>query len=295
MPSYSEVLALPNRPKIGVVLSSGGIKPFAAIELFDFLEQAKIPIDLLIGSSGGAIAAVMKAMGQTIPEMRQSVQRFIKPELFHTDYNTIGSLLHLPFTSFGKGQGILQGSYFSQSIHEFVGNRRIEDLSIKTILQVTDIDTGLGVAMSEGDVATVMRASSALLPFLPPVEINGHWYADASFSDSMPVLQAVAGEMDIIIAMDFQSAVKHNGPKNYFEHFDRFNMQCIANLVHHNNLCAVEVHHYEIIFVEVAFDAEIQMWETSAIPIIAKQGAKAVEGVKEQIIKAIELFPCLVL
>ena len=111
MPDYTEVLALPNRPKIGLVLSSGGIKACAAFELFDFLEKAHIPIDLLVGCSGGSLACAYKATGMTITEMRQTVDLFAKrkQEILQLDYQAIGALLNLPFTHFNKGQRFDQG------------------------------------------------------------------------------------------------------------------------------------------------------------------------------------------
>jgi predicted acylesterase/phospholipase RssA len=43
------------RPKVGVVLGSGGIKPFSAIALFEFLDEMGIVVDLLVGCSGGGL------------------------------------------------------------------------------------------------------------------------------------------------------------------------------------------------------------------------------------------------
>ena len=48
---------------------------------------------------------------------------------------------------------------------DLVGDRRIEDLPIKTVVQVTDMETGLGMVLTEGSLAQAMYASSALTPF----------------------------------------------------------------------------------------------------------------------------------
>ncbi len=293
MPCYTDVLALPNRPKIDVVLSSGGIKSCAAIELFDFLEQAAIPIDLLVGCSGGAMLAAYKAISMTIEEMRQNLQRFAsyKSEILKIDYQTIGALLNIPLTHFTKGQGILKGEAFQKVMYEMLGDRRIEDLPIKTVIQVTDMETGLGKALTYGDLAKTVAASSSLVPLLPPVFLDGHWFVDGGYSTALPILQAVSRGIDIIIAIDFQSGVKNQNPTNYADYFYNFTLMSLRNAVHFQNSCAVDLHHYEIIFIEVAFEKDIALWAAESIPQIFEQGKLAVENAKKQIIEAIELYP----
>lgn len=291
MQTYTEVLAHSNRPKIGLVLSSGGIKPFAALELFAFLEEAQIPIDLLVGCSGGGIAAVLKSMGMPLAEMKQNMLSIVKPDIFKLDYNTAASLLHLPFAKFSKGKALFQKDEIFKSILKITGNRRLEELKIPTILQATDFETGESVILTEGKLAEVTYASSAIVPFLPPIEIQGKWYVDGQFSDPLPVLQAIGRGMDIIIAMDFQSGVTLHQAGNYYSFFEGFSLNCIKNTVHLANSLAVDAHAYEIIFIEVGFERGIRMWDTNALPYVFERGRVAVEAVKQQIIQAIELFP----
>ncbi len=293
MPSYTEILALPNRPKIGVVLSSGGAKACAAIELLDFLEQAKIPIDLLVGCSGGSMYSAYKAIGMTIAEMRQAGQRFAKRkrELMKIDFQTLGSLMHLPLSRYEKGRAIVNGEGLQKILYDIIGQRRIEDLPIETVIQVTDLETGLGKTLTEGDLAKAVCASSSLIPILPAVTIDGHLYVDGGYSAALPILQAVSRGIDIIIAMDFQSGVQHKHPTGYFDYFLSFIDSSVQNAVHFQNSFAIDMHHYEIIFIEVPFERDIALWEDNMIPYIFQQGKLAVENVKEQIIQAIALFP----
>ncbi len=291
MTNYLDVLASPRRPKIAVVLSSGGIKTCAAIELFVLLEKAQIPIDLLVGCSGGAIAAVGKAMGLEIAEMRHTVENMAKPETFTLDYRTLRALMRLPFSSFETEMGILKGAQLQKNMLEMVGDRRIEDLPIKTILQVTSMETGRGVAMSTGNLAKTLYASSAIIPFLPPIQIEGRWYVDGCYSVPLPILEAVLAGVDIIIAMDFQSGVASSTSTSYLEYFYNFNMDRLRNTVRLQNAFAVDTHHYEIVFIDVNFKEDIAMWNNAAIPYIYEQGKIAAERAKEGIIQAIELFP----
>ena len=87
--------------------------------------------------------------------------------------------------------------------------------------------------------------------FLPPIFINGHWFVDGGYSVALPVLQAVSRGVDIIIAVDFQSGVKSLQPTNYAEYFLNFIGKTVRNAVHFQNSLAIDMHHYEIIFIEV--------------------------------------------
>lgn len=290
MDKYSEILASPNRPTIGLVLSSGGIRPFAAIELFSFLEDANIPIDLLVGCSGGAIVSVLKALGYKSSEMRELVKLFIKPDLFKIDFETVGAMLHIPFMNYSKGKAIMQGQYPQREIAKIVGDRNIEDLLIKTVLQTTDLETGEGVALSEGNLAKALYASLAIVPFFPPIFVNGRWLVDGNFSNSTPTLEAVSRNIDIIISVDFNIGVKYQ-PSNIGEYYDFSMTMATRDMVHCQNALAVDIHHYEIIFIEVNYGGLINLWDTTALPEVYKRGKIAVDSAKSAIISAIEEFP----
>ncbi len=57
MKNPSQEAAPERRPKVGVVIGSGGLKALSAIALFEFLNEAQIDIDLLVGCSGGGLMA----------------------------------------------------------------------------------------------------------------------------------------------------------------------------------------------------------------------------------------------
>ncbi|NQV19763.1 MAG: patatin-like phospholipase family protein [Armatimonadetes bacterium] len=64
-----------NRKKIGLVLGSGGIKCFAAISILKFLKQNNIPVDLVVGCSGGSIVATMWGAGYSPEQIEENVSK----------------------------------------------------------------------------------------------------------------------------------------------------------------------------------------------------------------------------
>ena len=86
------------RPRVGVVLGSGGIKPMAAFSRFEFLEDAGIEVDLIaVGSSGGAVVVSMIGAGYKPAEARQiMLDMLFHGKLFdQTDHRSILGLAEL--------------------------------------------------------------------------------------------------------------------------------------------------------------------------------------------------------
>ena len=232
----------------------------------------------------------MKAIGKNASQMRELMKLFITPELFEVNYKTLATLFHIPFFTYSKDQALFKADKFKAGLKEVYGNQQMENLPIKTSLQVTDMETGRGQILSTGNFADAIYASSAISPFFPPILIDGRWIADGGFSSNLPLLHAVSQGIDIIIAMDFGCKVKGQAT-DYLSYFNMFLAQGNAENIHHKNSLALDLHHYEIIFSEVEFDSPVAMWDTEAIPTVSRQGKKTVEAIKDQITQAIELFP----
>jgi NTE family protein len=81
------------RPKVGVVVSSGGIKSISSIALFEFLEEAGIEVELLVACSGGSIFSGWWATCNDASYMRENVEALWTRDLFaKTDYRTLLSI-----------------------------------------------------------------------------------------------------------------------------------------------------------------------------------------------------------
>ena len=168
-----------NRPKIGVVLASGNIKAFAAIPVFEMLEQEQLDPDLVVGCSGGAIMAAAIGAGMSTQEIREKTKLFVQKRLFsQKDIRSLLGMYNLPFGRFDRTSGFLKPDRIKQVYRNVFRDKRLEDLKPKTLIQVTDIETGQGHVMEKGLLADVVYASGAIFPVLPAANIDGRWYAD---------------------------------------------------------------------------------------------------------------------
>ena len=137
-------------PKIGVVLSSGGLKPISSLALFDFLEEEGIEIDLCVGCSGGGIMAAFKGIGYDNQQIIDATNEFLKKKAFsNVNYQTLLSIANLPFGKFNLEKGLLKKEISLQTCEKLFGEYRLESLKFQTLLQTTDIQTGEGVILQK--------------------------------------------------------------------------------------------------------------------------------------------------
>lgn len=175
------------RPKIGLALGSGGARGLSHIGVLKVLEEEKIPIHMIAGSSIGALIGAIYSAGQNIRAMEKVALRLKRKFL-------------LDFTL--PKMGFIEGNRIRDFVRMFTYNKNIEDLDIPTAIVATDIRTGEKVIFQKGNVADAARASVAIPGVIVPVKWNGKLLVDGGVSDRVPV--SVVKEMgaDIVIAVD---------------------------------------------------------------------------------------------
>ncbi|HZG61202.1 MAG TPA: patatin-like phospholipase family protein [Anoxybacillus sp.] len=182
------------RPKIGLALGSGGARGFAHLGVIKVLEEENIPIDLIAGSSMGALVASLYASGLGIERLYKLAKAFKR-----NDYID----LTVP------KMGLISGRRIKEFIRLLTKGKRIEDLHIPIGIVATDLQKCEKVVFRTGLIADAVRASISIPGIFVPEQIDGRLLVDGGVIDRIPV--SVAREMgaDIVIAVDV-SHVKVN-------------------------------------------------------------------------------------
>ncbi|RAK23254.1 NTE family protein [Anoxybacillus vitaminiphilus] len=182
------------RPKIGLALGSGGARGFAHLGVIKVLEEEKIPIDFIAGSSMGALVAALYASGLGIERLYKLAKAFKR-----NDYID----LTVP------KMGLISGRRIKEFIRLLTKGKRIEDLHIPIGIVATDLQKCEKVVFRTGLIADAVRASISIPGIFVPEQIDGRLLVDGGVIDRIPV--SVAREMgaDIVIAVDV-SHVKVN-------------------------------------------------------------------------------------
>lgn len=159
-------------PRLGLALSGGTAKVIAHIGVIRALEEAGMVPDVLVGTSGGSLVAVVYASGKSVDDMVTMAEGINWRKL---------ARVRIPRLGLFSNQGV------AELVRDTVGDLHFEDLRIPTHVVTTDLLSGEKVVFSSGPVAPVVQASSSIPQIFSPVEIDGGLYADGGFVEYLPV------------------------------------------------------------------------------------------------------------
>ncbi|PEB55167.1 esterase [Bacillus pseudomycoides] len=184
-----------NEPKIGLALGSGGAKGFAHVGIIKVLREANIPIDMIAGSSIGALIGTFYAASCNVERLYRLAT------VFKRKY-------YLDFTV--PKMGFISGKRVKDMIKMFTYNKKLEELDIPTAVVATDILKGEKVVFTSGSIADAVRASISVPGVFVPEKIDGRLLVDGGVIDRIPVSVVKELGADIVIAVDV-SPIKING------------------------------------------------------------------------------------
>lgn len=187
--------------KIGLVLGGGGSRGFAHIGVLQVLHREQIPIDFIVGTSMGAIAGVLYALGLAPDEIAAGMQQEINKA------NPSRPLNRLSLLTSTARQRRLQ-----RLIEPAVGDRTFADLTIPVTVMAVDMLLGQEVEIREGPLLPTLLASCAVPGVFPPVEIDGRQLSDGGVIDSLATHVAVSQRADKIIAVDVYPILEQDTP-----------------------------------------------------------------------------------
>jgi len=180
----------PHRPTVGLVLSSGGPRGAAHTGVLKVLEEHQIPIDIIVGTSMGAMVGGAYAAGA--PAKR------IEEEWLKTDIVRVAKSF-MPTLSL---RGWSSGSNVYRMLQSLVGDVKIEELPLKFAAIAADIETGEEAIIQEGPLVEAMRASSSIPGVFVPVKYRRQFLVDGGLVNPLPVDVARRLGAEIVIAVD---------------------------------------------------------------------------------------------
>ncbi|MDR3231542.1 MAG: patatin-like phospholipase family protein [Synergistaceae bacterium] len=191
----------------GVVLalSGGGTRGFAHVGVIEVLEEQKIPVVGIVGTSIGSLIGALSASGYRAAALRDIVERLDLPALLSENtgpmfvftgddrvakMNTISALTYKQMGRQVGPLGILAGDKLFQYYTQLLQNveaRDFSELPIPYAAVATDIHTGEKVVLRSGSLPSAMRASMSIPALFEPWEINGRMLVDGGLSSNLPV------------------------------------------------------------------------------------------------------------
>lgn len=214
-----------NRPRIGLVLAGGGAKGGAHVGVLKVLEQMHVPVDCIAGTSMGALVGGGYASG--IPA--DGLEKFLLGIEWPKVVGGVGLRGHEPIEQKRAGvtysnsldmglrgaQVVVPGGLISTAgiddlLRSYVAKARgisnFDNLPIPYRAVATDMVSGQMVVLSDGDLATAMRASMAIPGAFEPVQMNDWILNDGGMVRNLPVDVARHLCADVVIAVNLVKA-----------------------------------------------------------------------------------------
>jgi NTE family protein len=209
------------RPRVGLVLSGGGARGATHIGVLKMLDQLHVPVDVIAGTSMGAVVGGLYASGMSGEQIERAMASLDwqaafrdRPPRTELDYRRKEEdrrfLVNLPVGLQGKRlvipKGLVQGQMLTETLRLLtLPVARITDfdqLPTRFRAVATNLETGGKRVIGDGDLTTAMRASMSVPGLLAPVEYRGELLVDGGLADNLPIDVARSMGVDILIVVD---------------------------------------------------------------------------------------------
>jgi NTE family protein len=189
-------------PRVGLALSGGFARGIAHIGVLRVLEEHKIPIHCITGTSVGALVGAGYAAGCTLDEMERQA-------------------ITTKFSDFGRWTlsrlGLASNLRLEEFFRRFTSATRFDQLKIPVAIAATDLGSGKTVHFTSGDLILAIRASCAYPGLFVPVQQEGHMMADGFLTEPVPYEAARALGAEIVIGVHLETTGLTKRPSSMFE------------------------------------------------------------------------------
>ncbi len=210
------------RPCIALVLSGGGARGLSHVGVIDVLERERIPVDLIAGTSMGAIIGGLHASGMGAAQLERELQDLDWEALFASrlpreslpprrkdEDQEISPAIEIGLGRDGTPMLPL-GSVSSRGLELLLrrhvlpvrGVSDFDRLPIPFRAVATDMESGAAVVFDRGDLAQALRASMSVPGVFPPSDVQGRLLGDGGLVDNLPVDVARRRGADRVIAVN---------------------------------------------------------------------------------------------
>lgn len=199
VPAYAAAAACPQPPdpppsaspdtgrRIGVALGSGSTHGLAHIGAIEELEARGVRVDVVAGTSAGALVGALWASGSSGAQI-ENLSRY-------GDWESMDRFSP-------SWQSLYSSDGLRANLKRLLPDRPIEAWPRRFAAVATDMDTGRRRVLASGDGTRAVMASSAMPVAFSPVAIDGHTYADGALVEPVPSRTARELGADFVIAID---------------------------------------------------------------------------------------------
>lgn len=167
-------MAIAKPPRLGLALGSGAARGLAHIGVLKVLEEAKVPIFGVAGTSIGAFIGALYAAGVPVQRMEE-----VACEL---DWRKLARLFNPTLPT----SGLVDGRKLVDFMAELLPVHNFEALPLPLAVTATDIETGEALIIRKGNLLEALRAALAFPGIFPPVRFGDRFLVDGGLCNPVP-------------------------------------------------------------------------------------------------------------
>jgi NTE family protein len=287
----------PKRPKIGIAFAGGGARGGAHVGVLRVLEELRIPVDYVAGTSIGSIVAALYASGMSPEEMDKVLASTDWDDALHDDQGRRDQpyrqkeddqlYLIKAELGFNKGklvlpQGLVQGQKLNYLLRRLTlpatNVKDFDRLRIPFRCVSTDIVTGGKVVLAKGDLARAVRASMAIPGFFSPVVWDGKLLTDGGTADNLPVDVVRQMGADVVIAIDISTPLSKRDELTSFLSITGQTSSFLTRLNVERQIATLKKDHDVLVTPNLD---EVSTLDFKQFPKASEQGFKAADAMRE--------------
>jgi len=210
--------------KVGLALGGGGARGLAHIGVLKVLERDNIPIDLITGTSMGAIIGGAYALKKDISAIEKIAEKYSKISEFNIDFSFSekerkdkpfflkkmsdflkkGYIINLEL----RRKYIDEGEEIKKIIKDLVGDKAFTDTKIPFAVVAADLVKGEKVILNQGKLFDALLASSSIPGMFPPVILDKKILVDGGIVDVVPIQAAQSLGANFVIGVNVGQTIK---------------------------------------------------------------------------------------
>jgi NTE family protein len=192
------------KPKVALVLGGGAARGFAHVGVLRVLEQEKIPVDMIVGTSVGSLIGAIYASDPNSFELEWTSFELEKDDIFD-------------FSIFASATGPVKGEKLEKFVTAKISTGNIEQLKVPFFAVAADLNTGEPVVFSSGPVSKAVRASCSIPGVFTPLTYNNRKLVDGGVLGNIAPEIARQNGANLVIVVSIDRSLQNKETDNLVE------------------------------------------------------------------------------